>query len=94
MIPEYLHLNVMFFMFLFIHKTFFLSLFFNDIPYLTKRRQRKVTTRSGEDFVLFWNLVFMCKGSHPRIYADLLRFQSRVKDPIHIIILMKSIFHF
>ena len=36
-------------------------------------------------FVFFWNLVFICKGSQPRIYADLLRFLSRVKDPIHII---------
>ena len=40
----------------------------------------------------------MCKVSQPRIYSDLLRFQSRVKDPIDIItviiILMKSIIPF
>ena len=30
----------------------------------------------------------------PRIYADLLGFLSRVKDPIHIIMLMKSIIAF
>ena len=38
----------------------------------------------------------MWKGSQPRIYTDLLRFQSRVKDPMHIImiILMKSVIPF
>ena len=46
-------------------------------------------------FDLFWiYLVFMRKGSQPRIYADLLRFQSSVKDPIYITILMKSIIRF
>ena len=48
----------------------------------------------GFVFVLVWNLVFMCKVSQPRIYPDLLRFQSRVKDPIHIIILMNIITFF
>ena len=48
----------------------------------------------GFAFGLFWNVVFMCKGSQPRIYVDLLRFQSRVKDSVHKIILMKSIFPF
>ena len=38
----------------------------------------------------FFKLNFVCKGSQPRgVYADLLRFQSRVEDSIHII-LMKS----
>ena len=41
--------------------------------------QHEVTTILCR-FVLFWNLVFMCKGSQPRIYADLLRVNSRVKD--------------
>ena len=36
----------------------------------------------------------MCKVSQIRIHADLLRFQSRVKDVIHIIIFMKSIIPF
>ena len=36
----------------------------------------------------------MCKGSQTKIYTDLLRFQSKVKDPIHIAILMKSIIPF
>ena len=36
----------------------------------------------------------MRKGSQPRIYADLLRFQSSVKDPKYITILMKSIIRF
>ena len=33
----------------------------------------------------------MCKINQPRIYVDLVRFQSRVRVLIHIIILMKSI---
>ena len=40
---------------------------------------------------------FILELSQPRIYADLLRFQTRVKDPkdpIHIIILVKSIIPF
>ena len=45
-------------------------------------------------FVLTWILVFMYQGSQPRIYADLLGFQSRVKDPINKIKLMKSIIPF
>ena len=87
MIPVYPRLNVMFFKFLFIYKAFFARVCFSMIylPYLTKLRQRKVTTRSDDNFmpfcfVLFWNLVFMCKGSQPRIYADLLRVNPRVKD--------------
>ena len=57
----------MFFKFLFIHKTFLGGVcFFNDIPYLAKLPQRKLTTQSGKNFtrfcfVLFWILVFMCK---------------------------------
>ena len=100
MIPVYPCLNVMFFKVLFMQKTFFARVcFFNDIPYLAKLCQRKVMTQNGKNFtrfcfVLFWNFVFMCKGSQPKIYADLLRFQSRVKDPIHIIILMQSIILF
>ena len=43
---------------------------------------------------LFWNLVFLYKGSRGRIYADLLSFKSGVKDPLHTIILMKSIIPF
>ena len=38
--------------------------------------------------------VFMYKVSQSRIFADLLRFQPRVKSPIHMIILMKSIMPF
>ena len=45
-------------------------------------------------FILFWNLVFMSKGSQPRVYADLLRFYSRVKDTILIVTLMKSMIPF
>ena len=71
----------------------------NDVPYLTKPCERKVTARSNEHFTYFcfaafWNLIFMCKGSQTRNYADLLRFQSRAKDPIHILILTKSIISF
>ena len=97
MILVYPHLTVMFFKFLFICKEFFCArLFSNDIPYLAKLRQRKVTTTKWRKFyefhfILFWKLVFMCEGSQPRTYTDLFRFQSRVKEPIHIIILMKSI---
>ena len=44
--------------------------------------------------LLFLNLVFTSKGSLPRISADLLKLQSRIKESIHIIILMKSIIPF
>ena len=94
----YPQLNVMLFKFLFSHKTFFCaSLFFNDILYLVKVCQKKVTTQIAQNFTwfcffIFLNFVFICKGSHPRSNADLLRFQSSVKDPIHLIILTKSIF--
>ena len=36
----------------------------------------------------------MCKGIQSRIYADFPGFQSRVKDPIYIIILIESIIPF
>ena len=36
----------------------------------------------------------MRKGSQPRIYGNLLRFQSRIKDHTHIIIFMKSVITF
>ena len=101
MIPLYPCLDVMFFkffcfVFFQIMKYFCGSLFFNDKPYLAKLRQRKVTTRSGGNFMWFcfcfiWNLVYMRKGNQPRIYVDLLRFQSKVKDPINIIILEHNI---
>ena len=42
-------------------------------------------------FILIWKLGFMSRGSQPRIYADLLRIQSREKYHTHIIILMKSL---
>ena len=58
------------------------------------RRHKVVKILRGFVFVLFWNVIFMCKGSQPRIDANLLRFQSRVKDPTHIIILMESIVPF
>ena len=74
MIPVYSRLNLMSFKFLFIHKIMFrTSLFFNDIPCSTKlnirekRRHEVVKLLRGFAFVLFWNLVFMCKGSQPRI---------------------------
>ena len=98
MIPVYSRLNLMSFKFLFIHKIMFCaSLFFNDIPCSTKlntrekRRHEVVKLLRGFAFVLFWNLVFMCKGSQPRVYADLLRFHSIKKDSIT---LMKSMTSF
>ena len=48
-------------------------------------------TQSDENFTCFCVIVLMCKGSQRRIYADLLRFHSTVKEPI---ILMKSIIPF
>ena len=100
MIPVYPRLKVMFFKFLFIHKIFFctnLSLMicvtWQNFARV-KWRQKVVKILHIFVFVLFWNLVFMCKASQPRIYVDLLRFQSRVKDPVHIIILMESIIPF
>ena len=94
----YPRLNVSF-KFLFIHKTFFARVCFLMI-YLAwqnlareKWRHEVAKILRGSAFVLFWYLVFMCKGCQPRIYADLLRFQSRVNDPIHII-LMRSMIPF
>ena len=89
MISAYPSLNLMFFKFLLILNTLFAPVyFFKYIPYLVKLCQKKVTKRSGENFTrfcfcFFWKLVFMCKVSQLRIHADLLRFQSRVKDVIH-----------
>ena len=54
-------------------------MFFNN----TLQGKTAPKTRSDERFY-----------AEPRIYADLLGFQSRVKDPIHIIMLMKSIIAF
>ena len=69
--------------------------------YLTKQNFTREKSRHevakmlrGSVEVLFWNLVFMCNGIQSRICTDLLKFQSKVRDPIHIIILMMSIFHF
>ena len=56
---------------------------FDEISYLAKLCERQVTIRCGKIFAQF------CKK--PRTYDDLLRFQSRVMDPIHIAILMRSI---
>ena len=67
MILLYLRLNVMFFKSLFIHKTFFAQVYLL-MMYLTwqnfvreKWRHKAAKTLCGFDFVLFWNLVFMCK---------------------------------
>ena len=94
MIPVYPSLNVMFFKFLFI-QYFWVSLLFNDIPYLKKLYLRKVTTRSDKNVsrlcFCFILVVFMQKGSHPKSFADLIRFQPRVKDPICIIVLINNI---
>ena len=99
MIPVYPHLNVMSFTFLFIYKTFFAWVVFDDIPYLAKLCKRQVTTRCGKNFTQFCfcfilELSFYVQSKKFRIYADLLRFQSRVMDPIYIVILMRSIIPF
>ena len=91
MTPVYSCLNVMFFKFLFICETIFVRVCILMI-YLVKLCLKRVTTWRGENFqqfFLFWILGFMCKGTQSRIYADLLRFQSKVKNPIHIIILTR-----
>ena len=100
MIPVYLRRKVMFFQFLSIHKTLFARVCFLLI-YVTwqnfpreKWRHEVAKILRSFVFVLLWNLVSMCKGSQSRIYADLLRFQPRVNDPLHVIILMKNIIPF
>ena len=97
MIPVHPRLNVVFFKFSFICKTFFPRVYFLKI-YVTlqnfakeKWRQKVAKNLRGFIFYFFWNLVFMWKGSQPRIYTELLRFQLRVEDPKHIIVLMQSI---
>ena len=72
-----------------------MSLVFNDIPFLANLRLREVMTQNGENltrfcFCFILELSFYVKGSQPRIYADLLRFHSRVKDRIQITILMED----
>ena len=69
MIPVYPRLNVMFFKFSVIHKTFFAQVRFLKI-YLTwenftreKWQHEEVKISGGFVFALFCNLVFMCKGS-------------------------------
>ena len=74
----YPRLTVIFFKFSFIHETFFARVF----------------ARSGEKFTRFCFCFIVELSSQPRIYADLLRLQSRVKDPKGIIILMKIIIPF
>ena len=97
---DYSSVNDMFFKFLFIHKVFFARVCFLMIHHAwqnfarEKWRHEAAKILRGFVFVLFWNLVFICKGSQPRIYADLIRFQSRLRDSIHIIIFMKSIIPF
>ena len=98
--PVYPRFTFMFFKFLFMHKTFFARVYFlmiylNWQNFAREKWQHEVAKiLHGFIFILFCNLVFICKGSQPRIYADLLRFQSGVKHPIHTIILMKSIIPF
>ena len=67
----------MFFKFLFIHKTFFARVcFFNDVRYLVKLRQRKVTTRTtwrkfyAVLFCVILEVSFYGKGSKPRLYPQ------------------------
>ena len=98
----YPHFNIMLFKFVFVQKAFFaLFCLFNDRQYLncqnfSREKGRLEVAKLLRHFVfaLFWNLFFMRKGSQLRIYADLVRFQSRVKGPMHITILMKSIILF
>ena len=94
--PVYPRFTFMFFKFLFMHKTFFARVYFlmiylNWQNFAREKWQHEVAKiLHGFIFILFWDLVFICKGSQPRIYADL----SGVKDPIHTIILMKCIIPF
>ena len=96
--PLKLCANVMFFELLLIHKIFLGEFNFKDIPwwqnFAREKWRHKVAKFLRGFVVLFWNLVFMCKCSQLRIYADLLIYQSRATDPIHIIILMQSIIPF
>ena len=83
----------------FIHSwnIFCASLFVNDMPYLAKLRQRKVTTQSGKNVILFcfcFIVEFSFYMQKPGIYADLLRFQSRVKNLIQIILMKRIILFF
>ena len=74
MIPVCYRLNVMFFKFLLIHKTLFFLCY--TLPGKTWPEKSDDTKwpKLYAILFLFWNLVFVCKGSQPRIYADLLRF--------------------
>ena len=96
-LPVYPPLNVIFFKFSIIHKTFFARVCFQwyTFPGETSAEksddlkwQKLYTVKLATTLFLYTvlSLVFMYKGSQPRIYADLLRFQSRVKDPILIIV--------
>ena len=66
-------LNVMFLQFLFIHKAFSARVCFYEVAKILRCFV----------FALVWNLVFMYKGSQPRIYADLHSFLSSIHNSTH-----------
>ena len=91
--------NVMFFKFLFIHKRFFARVCFLILIFALPG---KTSVEKSDDtnwrkfhavlFLFYFGILLLCAKiaslETMLIYVD---FQSRVKDPIHIIILMKSI---
>ena len=91
-----LNVNILKVKFLFIYETFFARVCFLMV-YLTwqnftreKWLYKAMKILQSFGFVLFWNSVFTYKISQPRIYGDLIRFQSRLKDSIYMPTLMKS----
>ena len=101
MIPVYPRFNVTSFKILFIHETFFVfqfffSLFFDDIPYLLEKLpQRKVTSNKIFRVFFIWGGgEGMASLPSMLTYSYLDYIQPGVKEPIHIIILMKSIIPF
>ena len=97
MIPVYPRFNVTSFKILFIHETFFVfqfffSLFFDDIPYLLEKLpQRKVTSNKIFRVFFFGGGEGMASLASMLTYSYLDYIQPGVKEPIHIIILTKSI---
>ena len=101
MIPVYPRFNVTSFKILFIHETFFVfqfffSLFFDDIPYLLEKLpQRKVTSNKIFRVFFIWGGgEGMASLASMLTYSYLDYIQHGVKEPIHIIILTKSIIPF
>lgn len=110
MVPVYPCLNVMFFKFLCIYETFFARLWHSLPDKTSQEKMTIQSGEnftwiwSGFEILKWFCFCFIfglsfyvqkvVKGCQPATYPVLLTFQSRVKDPMYIIITMKSLIPF